>query len=123
MRSPARAISTGIACWTARAAPHVRDHAGARARAPPKQLSRSAEAARSRGIKISFDGNYRGTAVATVGHPNPKAILGELVAEADILFGNHRDISLLLGREFGGDGEDGGARRPRPPSTPFPMYR
>ena len=29
----------------------------------------------------------------------------ELVATADILFGNHRDISLLLGREFSGDGE------------------
>src|SRR5207248_1754889 len=36
----------------------------------------------------------------------PKAILGELVAKADILFGNHRDISLLLGREFGGEGPE-----------------
>jgi len=27
------------------------------------------------------------------------------VAQADILFGNHRDISLLLGRDFSGEGE------------------
>ena len=33
------------------------------------------------------------------------AILAELVDRADILFGNHRDISLLLGRDFSGEGE------------------
>jgi 2-dehydro-3-deoxygluconokinase len=63
-----------------------------------------AEAARSRGIKISFDGNYRAQLWQRWNY-DPKAILGELVGKADILFGNHRDISLLLGSEFGAEGE------------------
>ena len=63
-----------------------------------------AEAAQSRGIKVSFDGNYRGQ-LWQRWDSDPKAILGELVRKGDILFGNHRDISLLLGREFVGDGE------------------
>ena len=34
----------------------------------------------------------------------PRPLLARLVGVADILFGNHRDISLLLGRDFDGDG-------------------
>lgn len=68
----------------------------------------AAGAARANGIQVSFDGNYRAQLWARWdGEPN--AILSGLVESADILFGNHRDISLLLGREFGGDGE--GRRR------------
>ena len=63
----------------------------------------AAEAGRSRGIKVSFDGNYR-TQLWQRWNADPKTILGELVGNADILFGNHRDISLLLGREFSGEG-------------------
>ena len=37
---------------------------------------------------------------------DPKAILSELIGMADILFGNHRDISLVLGKDFSGDGAD-----------------
>jgi 2-dehydro-3-deoxygluconokinase len=61
------------------------------------------QAARSRGIKISFDGNYRAQ-LWQRWDSDPKAILCELVDKADILFGNHRDISLLLGPEFDGEG-------------------
>ena len=68
----------------------------------------AAEAAAARGIAISFDGNYRAQLWARW-ESDPRAILGHLVARADILFGNHRDVSLLLGREFGGEGE--GRRR------------
>src|SRR4051812_18036959 len=64
----------------------------------------AAKAARSRGIRVSFDGNYRAQ-LWRRWDSNPKAILSELVGTTDILFGNHRDISLLLGREFGGEGE------------------
>jgi 2-dehydro-3-deoxygluconokinase len=64
----------------------------------------AAEAARSRGIRVSFDGNYRAQ-LWQRWDSDPKAILCELVGKADILFGNHRDISLLLGREFSGEGE------------------
>jgi 2-dehydro-3-deoxygluconokinase len=64
----------------------------------------AAQAARTRGVKVSFDGNYRAQ-LWQRWQSDPRTILGELIGSADILFGNHRDISLLLGREFSGDGE------------------
>jgi 2-dehydro-3-deoxygluconokinase len=68
----------------------------------------AAEAAAARGVPISFDGNYR--ALLWQRWPSdPQAILTRLVGQAEILFGNHRDISLLLGSEFSGEGE--GRRR------------
>ena len=65
----------------------------------------AATEAKRRGIRISFDGNYRAR-LWEAWDSDPRAILGELVARADILFGNHRDISLLLGARFGGEGPD-----------------
>ena len=67
-----------------------------------------AEAARAKGIAISFDGNYR----AQLWHrwdSDPRTILTDLIGKAEIFFGNHRDISLLLGSTFSGEGE--GRRR------------
>jgi 2-dehydro-3-deoxygluconokinase len=64
----------------------------------------AAEAAAARGVPISFDGNYRAQ-LWSRWDSDPRAILTELVGKAEILFGNHRDVSLLLGRDFGGDGE------------------
>ncbi len=63
------------------------------------------EAAQDKGVKVSFDGNYRAQ-LWNRWPSEPRTILTELIARADILFGNHRDISLLLGRDFGGDGEE-----------------
>lgn len=65
----------------------------------------AAEAAAARGVPISFDGNYRAQ-LWKRWDSNPREILTRLVGQATYLFGNHRDISLLLGREFGGDGEE-----------------
>lgn len=65
----------------------------------------AAQAAKAKGVRVSFDGNYRSQLWAKR-DCDPKPILSELVSQSDILFGNHRDISLLLGREFTGDGED-----------------
>jgi 2-dehydro-3-deoxygluconokinase len=65
----------------------------------------AAEAARARGVGVSFDGNYRAQ-LWNRWDGDPKAILAGLVANAGIMFGNHRDISLLLGRDFGGEGEE-----------------
>ena len=65
----------------------------------------AAEAAKAKGIAISFDGNYRAQ-LWNRWDSDPKTILSRLVGHADIVFGNHRDISLLLGREFSGDGEE-----------------
>lgn len=65
----------------------------------------AAKAARVKGVQVSFDGNYRAQ-LWNRRNCNPKPILSELVNTASILFGNHRDISLLLAREFKGEGEE-----------------
>lgn len=65
----------------------------------------AAEAAAARGIAISFDGNWRGK-LWERWDSDPRGILTQLVAHADLLFGNHRDIALLLGRDFASDGEE-----------------
>ena len=62
-------------------------------------------ASSERGIAVSFAGNWRGKMWARW-DGNPRIILSELVDHADVMFGNHRDISLLLGKDFSGDGED-----------------
>lgn len=63
------------------------------------------EAARGLDIPICFDGNYRSTLWESW-DSDPRRILSELVDAATILIGNHRDISLLLGKTFSGDGPD-----------------
>ncbi|MEY3622550.1 MAG: hypothetical protein RLZZ407_109 [Pseudomonadota bacterium] len=65
----------------------------------------AAKAAVRLGVPISFDGNYRAM-LWERWDSNPRAILSELIGMADILFGNHRDISLVLGKDFSGDGTD-----------------
>lgn len=62
-------------------------------------------AATERGIAVSFDGNWRGK-LWERWDSDPRAILAPLVEHADLMFGNHRDIALLLDREFAGDAED-----------------
>jgi 2-dehydro-3-deoxygluconokinase len=62
-------------------------------------------AATAAGVPVSFDANYRAN-LWQAWASDPRAILSELIAAATILFGNHRDLSLLLGREFSGDGPD-----------------
>ncbi|MGN6596709.1 sugar kinase [Sphingopyxis terrae] len=62
------------------------------------------EAASAAGIGVSFDGNWRGR-LWEKWNDDPGAILRRIVGRASILFGNHRDASLLLGRAFSGDGE------------------
>jgi 2-dehydro-3-deoxygluconokinase len=69
-------------------------------------LARAAQAAAdAAGVPVCFDGNYRAQLWAAW-DGDPRAILSELVASATILIGNHRDISLLLGKTFSGDGAD-----------------
>ena len=78
----------------------------------------AAEAARNKGLSVSFDGNFRAQ-LWRRWDGDPRTILSGLVRKADILFGNHRDISLLLGREFGGDGE---ARRREAAEAAFDAF-
>lgn len=63
------------------------------------------QAARAGGLATSFDCNYRAR-LWQAWDSDPRATLTKLVAAADILFGNHRDIALLLGSDFGGAGPE-----------------
>ena len=65
----------------------------------------AAAAATARGVPISFDGNWRGK-LWERWDGRPRETLSKLVAQADIMFGNHRDVALLLGEDFSGAGED-----------------
>lgn len=65
---------------------------------------RAVQAARAAGVRISFDGNYRAK-LWEAWDGNPRALLTPLVSHAELFFGNHRDVMLLLGRSFDGTGE------------------
>ncbi len=69
-------------------------------------LARAAiAAAQSANVPICFDGNYRAL-LWDSWDSDPRSILTELVSAATVLIGNHRDISLLLGTTFSGDGAE-----------------
>lgn len=75
-------------------------------RGPADSALAAVKAASARGVAISFDGNWRGKLWARW-DGEPRRILSGIVAHADLLFGNHRDIALLLGRDdFAGEGAD-----------------
>lgn len=65
----------------------------------------AAEAATIRNVPVSFDGNWRGK-LWDRWDGQPQQTLSRIVDHADILFGNHRDIALLLDKPFSGEGED-----------------
>ena len=82
-------------------------------------LARAAQdAARAAGVPICFDGNYRAQLWAAWDN-DPAMILRELVDDATILIGNHRDIGLLLRREFSSEGE---ARRREAAEAAFDAF-
>ena len=72
---------------------------------PAASALAAVEAATARGVAVSFDGNWRGK-LWERWDSDPRGILTGIVAHADLLFGNHRDIALLLGRDFSGEAED-----------------
>ena len=62
---------------------------------------RAARTARSLGVAVSFDCNYRAK-LWERWHGEARPILRELVEQADLLFAEQRDISLILGQSFDG---------------------
>jgi 2-dehydro-3-deoxygluconokinase len=63
-----------------------------------------ARAARTRGIGVSFDGNYRSKLWEGWRDQAPP-ILRSLFETADIVFGDERDIALVLGKSFSNIGD------------------
>jgi 2-dehydro-3-deoxygluconokinase len=73
---------------------------------PAESAIAAVKAAATRGIPISFDGNYRAK-LWERWDSDPRGLLMQLVEHADLMFGNHRDIALLLDTDFSShDGED-----------------
>lgn len=62
-------------------------------------------AARDAGVAISFDCNHRSTLWGARAALAPR-LLSEVLAEAEVVFGNERDIALILGGEFTEDDAD-----------------
>jgi 2-dehydro-3-deoxygluconokinase len=82
----------------------------------------AAKAARRLGVALSFDGNYRAKLWESW-DSNPKVTLSELIGYADILFGNHQDISLVLGKQFSGDSVDRRREAAEAAFTSFPNLK
>jgi 2-dehydro-3-deoxygluconokinase len=62
-------------------------------------------AARAAGVPIAFDCNFRAQLWGGW-DSDPRAILHELVDQTTILFGNHRDMALLLQQPFANNGDE-----------------
>ena len=77
-------------------------------RASADHALRAAKAAKLAGVAVSFDCNFR-SQLWEAWSADPVPILRELIDQADILFGNHRDVALVTGRPFSGEGS--GRRR------------
>jgi 2-dehydro-3-deoxygluconokinase len=60
---------------------------------------RAVKMARGQGRSVSFDCNYRAK-LWERWQGDARSILRELVAEADLLFAEERDMALILGRDF-----------------------
>ncbi|HWA59797.1 MAG TPA: sugar kinase [Caulobacteraceae bacterium] len=71
---------------------------------PAASALTTVKAARAAGLTVSFDCNYRPTLWRGREAQAP-AVLAGLLAEADVVFGDHRDIGLVLGRSFPGEGD------------------
>ena len=62
----------------------------------------AAQAARACGVQVSFDCNFRAS-LWSGREKHAATVLRSLCAQAHLIFGDDRDISLILGREFDGE--------------------
>jgi 2-dehydro-3-deoxygluconokinase len=75
-------------------------------------LREATRRAKSNQIPIVFDGNFRAS-LWQKWNADPAPVLRELMAQADVLFANHRDMSLVLGMRFDDTSEAGALGRQR----------
>lgn len=61
---------------------------------------RAARVARTLGVAVSFDCNYRAK-LWERWHGSARTLLGDLVSQANLLFAEQRDIALILARDYG----------------------
>jgi 2-dehydro-3-deoxygluconokinase len=97
---------------TSISAPRLRAPACSISRESPPRSTKGAhllragiDAAVALGVPISFDCNFR-ERLWGAWDSNPRDILMDLIADVNVLFGNHRDMTLLLDRPFSGDGPE-----------------
>lgn len=62
---------------------------------------RAVRAAAERGLTVSFDGNYR-PKLWSAWNGDAPAILRGILVHVDLLLADHRDIAIVLGRDFDG---------------------
>lgn len=59
----------------------------------------AARTARELGVRVSFDGNYR-PKLWDAWQGDAPGILRQLLAQADVLFADHRDLAVVLGHDY-----------------------
>ena len=77
------------------------------------------EAARTAGVKVSFDGNFRGKLWGEWAG-DPPGTLGAMLSTASIAFADERDFALVLGRTF--DDPDPQVRRRAAAAAAFEAF-
>ncbi|MCE9521595.1 MAG: sugar kinase [Alphaproteobacteria bacterium] len=76
-------------------------------------------AAQDKGVPVSFDGNFR-TKLWESWRSDAPAILRQMFEHADILFGDDRDIALVLNKNFGNGSAE--QRRERAAAAAFEAF-
>jgi 2-dehydro-3-deoxygluconokinase len=90
---------------------------------PAQAALAAVRAAREAGIAVSFDCNFRSHLWGSRLDQAPR-LLHEVMAEAELLFGNERDIALVLGAAFGqSDDEQRFLAAAQAAFTAFPRLR
>jgi 2-dehydro-3-deoxygluconokinase len=79
---------------------HVSGSSAAVSAGSAEAVVRAAEAARAGGLQVSVDCNYRHKLWSAWGG-DAAAVIRRLLSVADVAFADHRDVSLVLGRETG----------------------
>lgn len=80
---------------------------------------RAARAARAAGVKVSFDSNFRARMWESRGD-DPRPVLSELMAQADLAFAEPRDIELVTGKKIEGANDE--ARRKHAAAIAFAAF-